>query len=82
MAIAEAGSPNELCGVGDVSVTVYDAAGRRVRTLLDAEPGRAGRNEVVWNGTDDAGRSAASGVYLVRLAGDGFVQQQRVTLVK
>lgn len=65
-----------------VTLEIYDAAGRRVRTLLDGEPGRAGRNEVLWNGTDDTGRSAASGVYLYRLRAAGRTETSRMVLLK
>jgi hypothetical protein len=51
---------------GDYAVTIYDLAGRRVRTL-DAGASAPGRREVVWNLADDAGREVAPGVYLYRL---------------
>jgi hypothetical protein len=51
---------------GQVSLRVYDAAGRLVRTLLDAVL-PAGPGAVSWDGRDQAGRAVASGVYLCRL---------------
>ncbi len=45
-----------------VSLTVYDAGGRRVRDLAGGER-EEGRHEVVWDGTDGRGESVASGVY-------------------
>jgi subtilisin family serine protease len=51
---------------GDYAVTIYDLAGRRVRTV-DAGVGAPGRREVVWNLADDAGRGVPPGVYLYRL---------------
>ena len=65
-----------------VSLRIYDAAGRLVRTLLHGEPGRAGRNEVKWNGTDDRGRQAASGVYLYRLETERNSVTDRMVLLK
>ncbi|HMB69667.1 MAG TPA: FG-GAP-like repeat-containing protein [bacterium] len=47
---------------GPVTVRVFDAAGRRVRTLADGARGR-GEHAVTWNGRDDRGRPVASGVY-------------------
>jgi serine protease len=47
-------------------VIVYDAAGRRVRTLVDGLAA-AGEQRLTWDGRDDAGRDAASGVYWLRL---------------
>ena len=52
---------------GEYEVTVYDISGRKVRTV-EAGASAAGRREVVWNLTDDAGRRVAPGVYLYRLS--------------
>jgi len=49
-----------------VRLTVVDAAGRIVRNLLDA-PLAAGRHQANWDGLDDHGRAAPSGIYFVRL---------------
>jgi hypothetical protein len=65
-----------------VSLRVYDTAGRLVRTLLAGSPGQAGRNEVVWNGRDNQGNQAASGVYLYRLETAQRQDVGRMTLVK
>jgi len=51
---------------GEYAVTIYDLAGRKVRTL-DAAASAPGRHEVVWNLADDGGRGVAPGVYLYRL---------------
>ena len=52
----------ELPVASQVKLGIYDAAGRRVRMLLDAvQPARA--HNVVWNGTDDAGSAVAAGIY-------------------
>ena len=48
-------------------LSVYALTGQLVRTLVDGERG-AGRYSVTWDGTDDAGRDVASGVYLCRMA--------------
>ncbi|UCG42283.1 MAG: T9SS type A sorting domain-containing protein [candidate division WOR-3 bacterium] len=50
----------------DVSLTVFDASGRAVRTLVKGQA-RAGAHTSVWNGTDDYGRRLARGIYFVRL---------------
>jgi hypothetical protein len=51
-----------------VRVTVFDSQGRRVRTLLAGELRPPGPQEVIWNGRDDRGVAAGSGVYFVKLA--------------
>jgi hypothetical protein len=46
-----------------VKLMIYDLMGRAVRTLVQGEE-TAGFKQALWNGTDDAGRLVAAGVYL------------------
>lgn len=64
----------------EVEVQVYDLLGRRVATLARGyRP--VGEHEAAWDGTDEAGRALASGVYLVRItAGDRAVTRRLVLL--
>ena len=64
----------------EVEVQVYDLLGRRVATLARGyRP--VGAHEATWDGTDEAGRALASGVYLVRVtAGDRAVTRRLVLL--
>lgn len=65
-----------------VTLTVHDAGGRRVATLVDGRAYAVGRHDVVWTGVDDAGRSVASGVYFVRLTAPGIERNRSVVLVR
>lgn len=60
---------------GVVEVSVYDVAGRRVRSLFEGMRD-AGAHELSWDGRDDSGRAVAAGAYFVELRIDG---QQRAT---
>jgi hypothetical protein len=66
---------------GFVTLGIYDAQGRLVRSLL-AEVLSAGPQAVSWNGRDAMGRPAASGVYFVRLMQDGAERSQKLVLAK
>jgi hypothetical protein len=56
---------------GMARVTVYDVQGRLVRTLLDGSQS-SGPHHLVWNGQDERGATASSGIYFLRLeASDG-----------
>ncbi|MBK7048522.1 MAG: hypothetical protein IPH48_18910 [bacterium] len=66
---------------GDTMLAVYDLAGRRVATLVEA-PLPAGPISLEWDGRDDAGRALPSGVYLVRLRRAQTIQRCQVTLVR
>ena len=65
----------------DVEIVVYDAQGRRVRSLMNAPMG-AGLHAITWDGTDDTGRAVSSGNYHVRAQAGGEVETRGVTLVK
>ena len=64
----------------DVRLTIWDAAGRRVRGLLSGASG-AGEQRVRWDGRDDSGRRVAAGVYLVRMEAGGRVESARLVLI-
>jgi len=66
---------------GVVELTIYDINGRRVRVLsaLTRPPGEYVSH---WDGRDEAGRSVASGVYVVRLRQADVTQSHRLTLLK
>ena len=55
-----------LSARGPVRVSVHDAAGRTVRTLLEGDLG-PGRHTLAWAGMDDEGRPAGSGIYYIRV---------------
>jgi hypothetical protein len=51
---------------GKVTVDIFDVQGRRVRRILD-ERRTAGNSSASWDGKDDSGKEAGSGVYFVRV---------------
>jgi hypothetical protein len=55
-----------LAQAGRADLEVYSVDGRRVRTITSGVRD-AGEYRLEWNGTDDAGRSIAPGVYYARL---------------
>jgi len=65
-----------------ITLTIFNLAGERVQTLVNAEFKPAGNYSVLWNGRDQAGRSAPSGVYLYRLETGATMQVKKMTLMK
>ena len=65
-----------------VNLTIYDVAGKRVRTLVAGETLATGRHEELWNGRDQTGRVVPAGVYFYRLDAGDFSETRRMTLVK
>jgi len=64
-----------------VRLEIYDIAGRRIRGLLDAEA-QPGEHIVQWNGLDEKGRRAPSGVYFAVMTAAGEHQTRKLTLLK
>lgn len=63
-----------------VSLSVYDAAGRRIATLVD-QTKDAGYNTILWNGRNQYGTPVGSGVYFLRLrAGDRILTRKTILL--
>jgi len=52
---------------GEVTLGIYDSAGRLVNRLVDRETTPKGMHQIEWKGMDANGHSIASGVYFYRL---------------
>lgn len=68
----------EVEQAGPVTVTVYDALGRKVKTLVDGHQ-PVGSHAVVWDGRDAAGQPVAAGTYFYRLlVGEAVMSKQAI----
>ena len=66
---------------GPTVVTVYDARGRRVTTLMDTTL-EAGVHQVQWNGRDASGAQVSSGVYLYEVRSGQWRAVRKMGLIK
>ena len=64
-----------------VELSVFDAGGRRVRTV-HAGVLPAGTTRLVWDGRGDGGRLAPAGAYWMRALAGGASQRQRMILMR
>ena len=62
----------------EVSLTVYDVLGRRVRQVWDGPLG-VGSHRFVWDGRDEVGKGVAAGVYIYQVEVDGRVEAKTTT---
>jgi hypothetical protein len=64
-----------------VKIVVYNILGQKVKTLLDQKQS-AGHKRVIWDGKDERGRVASSGIYFYRMETQEFVQTKKMLLLK
>ena len=70
-----------LAKPGHVVMDIYDDRGRQVRKLVNKTVSD-GWHRITWDGTSDAGRQVASGLYLTRLRGADFQKAMIMQLIK
>jgi hypothetical protein len=66
---------------GRATVSIFDAASRAVRKLLDTTVS-LGTHTVEWDLRSNAGSAVPAGVYLVRIAWDGRVREARAVVIQ
>jgi hypothetical protein len=72
----------ELPSPARVTLAIYDAAGRLVRTLVRDRDRAGGGHAAAWDGRDDGGRLVASGAYFYRLEAGGETMVRRMVLLR
>ncbi len=65
----------------NANLSIYNVKGQLVKTLFDGQA-KFGRNELVWNGTDNNGSSVSTGLYFYRLSANGKVESRKMMLMK
>jgi hypothetical protein len=67
---------------GRTRLALFDARGRRVRTLVDEEQAGPGWYTTTWDGRDDRGTALPGGVYFARLEAPSATRSIRLVLVR
>jgi flagellar hook assembly protein FlgD len=67
---------------GTATLRLYDVEGRLVRTVLNQEWLSAGDHAVAWDGRDQQGGRAASGVYFAYLRMGPATSAQRIVRIE
>jgi hypothetical protein len=69
-----------LPAAGDLSLRVFDASGRLIRTLIHGQQ-QAGAHQFRWNGDTGSGRKATAGVYIYHLVSSFGTRYGKVILL-
>jgi M6 family metalloprotease-like protein len=70
-----------LASAAKVQIAIYDVKGSLVRRLVD-QTMPAGTHSTRWNGVDDAGRPASSGIYFVRMIAGSHTEVRKIVMLK
>lgn len=71
----------ELSNSSRITLKVYNIIGETIKTLVD-DFQSPGEKSVVWDGTNDQGKSVGSGVYLYQLQAGNEIKTKKMTLLK
>jgi hypothetical protein len=71
----------ELPSNEHVTISILNALGQKVLTLVDEELS-AGHHSAIWNGTNEWGEQASSGVYVVSMRAGDFMQTRKMLLLR
>lgn len=66
----------------DVTICVYNVVGEQMVELVQESGQAPGRYQVVWDGLDETGRPAPSGVYFYRFESNRYKETRRMVLVR
>ncbi|MGB1891595.1 MAG: Ig-like domain-containing protein [Candidatus Latescibacterota bacterium] len=72
----------DLSGPADVTVRVYNSAGKLARVIVRDEPMAPGRISLKWNGEDEDQRAVSSGLYIVVVNAGDVRREKTVAVVK
>jgi flagellar hook assembly protein FlgD len=73
----------EMAARGSAQLDIYDVRGRRIRRLTSGDRVlAAGPHEFRWDGRNEYGRTASSGVYFVRLSAGSAVEHGKLVLIR
>jgi hypothetical protein len=70
----------ELPHAASVQIAIFDAMGKRVRSLVEIQQ-YAGKYRITWDARNDAGVRVATGVYFYRMAAGDYVERKKMILL-
>lgn len=72
----------DLPDIAPVNLTIFSIRGEVIRSLVYNEMHYPGTHAIIWDGMNDIGRPAASGIYLALFTTPFYRQTVRMTLLK
>ena len=66
----------------NAKLIIYNLKGQKVKTFLINSSTDQQINSVVWNGTDDTGKSVSSGIYFYKMKAGTYISTKKMILMK
>ena len=66
---------------GQVKINIFNIQGRLIRTLSNSQQ-TTGTHKIIWDGKDNSGISAASGIYFCQILFKGNMLVKKLVLLK
>uniref|UniRef100_A0A7V1EHH0 T9SS type A sorting domain-containing protein n=1 Tax=candidate division WOR-3 bacterium TaxID=2052148 RepID=A0A7V1EHH0_UNCW3 len=67
--------------VMDIQLKIYDISGRIIKTLIKRKMEPPGRKIIYWDGCDENGMPASSGVYFIKIESIGHSQTSKLVIM-
>ena len=64
-----------------VNITIYDMLGRKVKRLIN-ETQDTGYRSIIWDATNNDGKSVSAGIYLYQIHAGKYMQTKKMVLLK
>jgi len=71
----------ELGKASDVTIKIYNTAGRLIRVVMENESKTHGSNVVDWNGKDEQGNICVTGLYIVTIQAEDKMESKTVVVL-
>ncbi|MBS1272446.1 MAG: hypothetical protein MAGBODY4_01591 [Candidatus Marinimicrobia bacterium] len=65
-----------------VTIAIYNVRGQLVNTLMQNQSMQPGSHVINWDGTDKAGNTVGSGIYIYRIQAGDFIKAKKMTLIR
>ncbi|MCD4730908.1 MAG: choice-of-anchor D domain-containing protein [Bacteroidales bacterium] len=69
-----------LIDEGMVSCQIFNLHGKQVKNLIPLQFQKSGKNEIIWDGTNDAGQKVKSGIYLISFQIGTKIYQDKILI--
>ena len=65
-----------------IRVSIINILGKEIKSLYDNHQLESGLHSITWDGTNDAGHTVSSGLYLIRFQTSSYVEMKGVVFIK